>query len=87
MSVINFTIHKELERRVKEAIRKRGFSNRAELFRFAVIRYLDEDERLSLDGNQKIAALSDELEQELISKIDSKPLPSIEKQLARMKNL
>ncbi len=87
MSIINFSVPKELEKRVKETLKERGFPSKAELFRFAVIRYMDEIELLPLDKNKKIAALSRQLEQELEKKAGTKPLPSLRKQLAKIKHL
>ncbi|MBI5798969.1 MAG: M24 family metallopeptidase, partial [Candidatus Yonathbacteria bacterium] len=54
---------------------------------FSVIHYLEEIERFPLDTNRHIATLSAALEQELTKKIGDKPLPSIKKQLARLKTV
>lgn len=86
MPIINFSVPKDLEKRVKETIKERGFPSKAELFRFAVIRYLDELEMLPLDKNKKMAALSQELARALEKK-SRKRLPSIKKQLAKIKRL
>lgn len=86
MSIINFSVTKQLEKRVKKTMEEKGFPSKAELFRFAVIRYLDETAPLPLDKNKKIAALSQQLEHELEKKAGTKPLPSLRKQLAKIKN-
>ncbi len=87
MAIVNFSIPKVLEHKIKTAIIRKGFSSKAELFRFAVIRYLDEDERLPLSKNSGITFLSHELEKELTAKICQTPLPSLPEQLKRLKNL
>lgn len=87
MPIVNFSIPKTLEQKIRGVIKKKGFLSKAELFRFAVIHYLDEIERLPLSRNPRIAALSQELEKELATGIGRKPLPAIEKQLARLKHL
>lgn len=87
MSIVNFSVPKILDRKIKRVVSKKGFSSKAEFFRFAAIRYLDETEKRPLEGNRRIVALTSELEKELVTKIGSKPLPSIKKQLARMQNL
>jgi len=86
-SIVNFAIPETLDRRVKEVVRKKGFASRAELFRVAVIDYLENLERLPLDNNPEIMALSDRLEQELKRKVNFNKLPSIKKQLERLKDL
>ena len=87
MAIINFSIPKTLERRIKEITRKKGFPSKAELFRFALIRYLDEKEKRPLDDNLKISILSQKLEEELSKKVGPNPLLSIKKQMARIKSL
>lgn len=83
MAIINFSIPKILEQRVKQTMQKKGFPSKAELFRFAVIHYLDETERLPLKNNQKIADLSEKLGHELKRKMGSKSLPSVREQLKK----
>ena len=46
MSVVNFTITKPLEQKIKEAIKGQGFSSKAEFFRFAAMVLIN-----SLDQN------------------------------------
>ena len=87
MSIVNFAIPKTLEGRIKTAVQERGFASKAELFLFSVIHYLEEIGRFPLDGNRRIATLSDALEHELIRKIGMHPLPSARKQLARIKKI
>ena len=87
MSIINFSVPNILDRKIKEVIKTRGFSSKAELFRYAMMRYFEETEKLPFDHNPRIAALTRSLEAELLSKLGTKPLPSIGRQLARIKSL
>ncbi len=87
MSIVNFSIPKVLERRIKNVMTRKGFPSKAELFRFAVMRYVDDVEQMPLDNNHKIAALSQQLEEQLNNKIDPKSLPSIKKQLSKLKTI
>ena len=87
MAIINFAVPQQLEKRIRETIKEKGFPSKAELFRFAVIRYMDETEILPFDKNKRITGLSEQLKAELEKKIGAKPLPSLKKQLARIKHL
>ncbi len=87
MAIVNFSIPKTLEAKVHEVIKKRGFASKAELFRFAVIHYIDETEKYPLDNNPRITRLTQELERELSAKLSNGPLPSLKKQLDRLKKL
>ncbi|MDP3995067.1 MAG: ribbon-helix-helix domain-containing protein [bacterium] len=82
MPVVNFSITKPLERDIKEVIKKRGFTSKAEFFRFAAwdaikdFRHPKEsiDERFEIEMN----ALADTIHR----KLGGKKLPSPEDQLA-----
>lgn len=87
MAIVNFSVPKQLEKRIGATIKEKGFPSKAELFRFAVIRYLDETETLPFNKNKRIVNLSEQLETELKKKIGKKPFPSLKKQLARVKHL
>lgn len=87
MSIVNFAIPQTLERRIEHTVKEKGFASRAELFRFAVIRYLDEEQNLPLARNANIARLSDRLGQAIGRNISAGRLPSLQKQLKRMGKL
>ncbi|MEK7084858.1 MAG: ribbon-helix-helix domain-containing protein [Patescibacteria group bacterium] len=40
MSVVNFTVTKPLEKKIKETIKTHGFNSKAEFFRFAALAYI-----------------------------------------------
>ncbi len=82
MSIVNFAIPKTLDRRVKDVVKRRGFQSRAELFRYAVLHYLDETDRGPLSHNVRIAALSDQLAEALEARVGTRRLPSVRQHLA-----
>lgn len=43
MAVINFSIPKNLDDRIKTVIREKGFASKAEFFRYCVVQYMDSD--------------------------------------------
>ncbi|GEM_PF-6556200 len=49
MAIVNFTIPKTLDLRVKKAVRERGFASRAEFFRVAAIQSLDRQSAKEID--------------------------------------
>lgn len=87
MSIVNFAIPQILEKRIEQTIKSKGFASRAELFRFAVMRYLDEEENLPLSKNKEIGVLSARLGQVLKEKIGNKKLPSLVEQMKRLEKL
>lgn len=87
MSIVNFSVPRVLDRKISEAVKARGFSSKAELFRYTVMRYFEDTEKLPLGNNPRIAFLTDRLEAELLSKLGAKSLPPLAKQLSRMKKL
>ncbi len=87
MSIVNFSVPATLEKRIAETIREKGFPSKAELFRFVQITNHRETKMFPLDNNKKIASLSRQLDEELRKKVGSKQLPSLKKQMARIKYL
>ena len=72
MPIVNFSVPKSLETRLAHAVKVKGFPSRAELFRYSVIRYLDDiiDHTVgtrSLDENPRIVALTEDIEDLVIS--------------------
>lgn len=78
MPIINFTLTKQLEKRVNEAIKQHGFSSKAEFFRMAAMNYLDEVDDISQEELQKSIT---ELKEALVKKFKGKKLPSLEEQM------
>ena len=77
MPVVNFSVPQLLDRRIQHVVKTKGFPSRAELFRYAVIRYLDDiiDRPIgkrSLDENPRIKALTDDIEVIVLKKYHRK---------------
>ena len=84
MSIVNFAIPQILEKRIELTIRKKGFASRAELFRFAVLRYLDEEENLPFSHDKEMAAISNRLGEVLKKRFSGQILPSLKEQMKRL---
>ena len=87
MSIINFSVSQTLEKRIAAIVKKKGFSSKAELFRFAVIRYIDENEKALFKNDSEISELTQKFEQVMTKNLKGKKLSSIAEQLKRSKNL
>lgn len=90
MPTINFSIPQTLDQQVKTVVQKKGFVSKAEFLRFTVRNYLDkleEIQTLPLDNDPEIVSLCNQIEQAFNEKIGDRPLPSIEEQLDRIKDL
>ena len=81
MSIINFSIPKTLEKRVENAIQKKGFSSKAEFFRMAAMYFLDAN-TMPMTAENTTQYLIEAIKQEVVQKYRGKKIPSVEKQLA-----
>ena len=78
MPIINFSIPPALLKKIEMIMSQKGFSSKAEFFRYLTHIYID------LEGDKeekRFAALTEKLNREL-AKYDNVPLPSLEEQLA-----
>ena len=82
MAIVNFGIPKTLERRVGEVMKRKGFSTKAEFFRFAAMQFIDSVDKPSLNEEERLDVLTRHLEQEVIRAYRGKKIPSVRKQLA-----
>ncbi|MDP2586852.1 MAG: hypothetical protein Q8P32_03720 [Candidatus Komeilibacteria bacterium] len=87
MPIINFSIPRVLEQKISQTIKVKGFPSKAEFFRFAVIKYIDEEGKMPLEGNPRFAYLSGALESALEKKYKKRNIPSIKKQLSKLADL
>lgn len=74
MSIVNFSIPGALDVRIKEVVKKKGFPSKAELFRYALMKYLEEQSdhivgSRALHENPRISALTDELEEIVMQRL------------------
>lgn len=82
MAIVNFSIPTTLEKRVGQAIREKGFSSKAEFFRYAAIYFIDIVDRPFIDEYERTAYLSNVLSGKLIKRYHGKKIPSVKEQLA-----
>lgn len=81
MTIVNFTITDPLEKKIEQALKDEGFLSRAELFRFAVINYLNNLDR-QMSENEEFAYLTSRLRNLIHLKFGRKKLTSVRKQLS-----
>jgi len=82
MSIVNFSIPKTLEKRIEYTIKQKGFASRAEFFRFAAIRLIEEKKKENfIDEEERTRYLVESIKQEIARKYKGKKIPSIEEQL------
>lgn len=82
MTIVNFTISDTLDRQVRWAIREKGFQSKAELFRVAIINFIDNLRgTVFMNEDEKFTYLTSKLEEEIGKKLEGKKLPSLKKQL------
>ena len=83
MSIANFTITETLEQRVNNAIKFKWYSSKAELYRHAIITFLDnlakQDDDLLEEENSKLAMI---IQWKIKKKYKNKQISSIHDQLA-----
>ena len=86
MPVVNFSVPKTLDVRIKHTLTRKGFSSKAELFRFAVMKYLDEQNEQEF-VDEETFSITKEIEKQLAKKINFDKLPSVKEQLSRFKDV
>ena len=82
MAVVNFSIPKNLQRRVESTVRKKGFASRAEFFRFAAIYFMDILERRTGSEEERFEYLTEALRKEVLEYCPGKRIPPLSDQLA-----
>lgn len=84
MSVVNFSVTKPFEKKINEAIKTYGFSSKAEFFRFAAFRFVEELKTHSSDEEEYERSMK-ALSARLKKKYSKKSPPSLEDQLADLR--
>jgi len=82
MAIVNFSIPKNLEKRVEETIHQKGFASKAEFFRFAAMYFMDILGRRAGSEEDRFKHLANVLQQELSERYRGKRIPSASEQLA-----
>ncbi len=81
MAIVNFTIPNDLEKRVEEIIKTKGFASKAEFFRFAAIYFMDILENCKGDEEKRFDKLNTLLNREISEYFKNKNIPSLKEQL------
>lgn len=79
--IVNFSAPGKLIKKIDRVIKNKGFSNRAEFFRYLAIDYLDELEDGVFDNDEEMGRLTKEIEELVTKKFKGKKIPSSEEQL------
>ncbi|HEY4483373.1 MAG TPA: hypothetical protein VI953_04345 [Candidatus Paceibacterota bacterium] len=82
MATINFLIPDVLNKQISKTIRKRGFASKAEFFRMAAFNYINAKEDVTVE--ERLAALTQAIKEEVSRKYKGRRLPSAREQLANL---
>lgn len=82
MSIVNFFIPTTLEKRVTTVMKHKGFTSKAEFFRFAAIYFIDVMNKPDVSEDNRYKILTTALSKELQARYGGKQLPSASQQLA-----
>jgi len=82
MAIVNFIVPQNLEKRVADTVKKKGFASKAEFFRFAAIYFMDILEKRAGSEEERFEYLTDALRKEIAANCCGKKLPSLREQLA-----
>lgn len=82
MAIVNFTIPQTLEKRVSTVMKTKGFSSKAEFFRFAAMYFMDAVHQPTINEDARFALLAQTLREELHTRYQHKKIPSLDEQLA-----
>ena len=81
MAIVNFSVPKVLDSRIKHFVRQKGFASRAELFRFAVLFLMDFAEKRAITEEERTELLTRAITDRVVQKYQGSRIPSIEEQL------
>lgn len=85
MTIANFTVTKQLDRRINALIKDQGFSSKAEFFRFAIYNYFNILNGSECNLDKKYKDAMDDLAKAIAKNFKGKKLPTLEEQLADLK--
>ena len=82
MAIINFSIPTTLEKRLSTVMEQKGFTTKAEFFRFAAIYFMDVINKPTVSEDDRFQILTTSVKKEVQHRYGSKKLPSVTEQLA-----
>ena len=84
MSIVNFSIPKTLEQQVFVVMKEKGLASKAEFFRFAALRFIEESKRPFANEDDRTEYLTQEIAKIVKEKFKGKKLPSAREQLINL---
>ncbi len=81
MAIVDFTVPKNMQKRVEEIIKIKGFASKAEFFRFAAIYFIDILENRQKNEEECFEKLTGLLSREISEHYENKDIPSLKEQL------
>jgi hypothetical protein len=81
MAIVNFAVTKSFDSRVKQLIKVKGFSSKAEFFRFAAIYLMDILDKPVVSEEEKFKYLTQAVSHEVARQFKGKKLPTVTEQL------
>lgn len=81
MAIINFSVPKTLAKRIETIMRTKGFSSKAEFFRFSALYFIDIIEKPITNEAERFDYLTTILSEEIKTKYHGKKIPSAREQL------
>lgn len=82
MPIVNFSVPKTLDRRVAKTIAAKGFSSKAEFFRFAAVHFMDVVNKPFASEDERFDYLVKEIQKKVVEKYGGRKLPSARAQLS-----
>ena len=82
MPIVNFSVPKTLDKRVAKTMAAKGFSSKAEFFRFAAIHFMDIINKPFASEDERFDYLTKAIEKEVVERYSGKKLPSARVQLS-----
>jgi len=82
MAIVNFIVPQNLEKRVADTVKKKGFASKAEFFRFAAIYFMDILEKRAGSEEERFEYLTEVLQKEITTSRRGKKFFSLKEQLA-----
>ena len=82
MAIINFSIPTTLEKRMSTVMKQKGFTTKAEFFRFAAIYFMDVINKPTVTEDDRFRILTSSIKREVHQRYGNNRLPPVAEQLA-----
>jgi Arc/MetJ-type ribon-helix-helix transcriptional regulator len=82
MPIVNFKVNQKLNQRIENVIKEKGFSSKAEFFRYVALYWFDSGQNEKVDYDKEIKKLTQKIGEKIIEKYGNKKIASLEEQLS-----